>query len=122
MKSDTLREHIEKRTYKTLVFTGHRRKPLRPSEKKTPSQCNSERGKMRDLHRAKRQGASIEVATVIKLPCDCRGCTANCTFNGDLFFCDVPSHTGICGHCGQKFRYRFIEGSPWVHCVKCRGE
>jgi hypothetical protein len=83
--------------------------------RKTPSQKHSEAGRKKYLKRAGIKDAS-GIETVGS---DCRGCTKDCRYENDLEICTERSLVLRCRKCGQKVRFRVINGVAWELCPVC---
>jgi hypothetical protein len=113
--SDIAREKLAKRTRKAMIESGKKTGKLTDAEKKTPSQRKSESARAKEMRRA---GVQKAIA-MREIPSDCRGCTKDCRYGCDLSICPEKSIVHRCTQCGQKVRYRWIEGIPWILCPVC---
>jgi len=110
---ENLRASLTKRAVKAMAEAGTPIGKLTDAQKKTPSQRKSEnlRKKLttRDGHKAEKEIVQVDCRDCPKLPC---------TLNSNT--CTEKLWTHRCHQCGQKVRYRFIEGVPWEYCPVCR--
>jgi len=111
--SDIARERLAKRARDHISLIN---KTTPKSMLKSPSQKRSEAGRKKYLKRAGiKDAVGVEV-----IPSDCRGCTKDCRFGNDLDICTERSLVLRCKKCGQKVRFRVINGVAWELCPVCQ--
>lgn len=111
--ADLARERLDKRAQEQLALVNK----ITPKRlQKTPSQRKSEAGRKKYLKRA-----GIKTAAGVEIPpSDCRDCTKECKYDHDLDICPERSLVLRCRKCGQRVRFRVINGIAWELCPVCR--
>lgn len=111
--ADLARKRIAKRASDHVALAN---KVVPKSMLKSPSQRKSEAGRKKYLKRA-----GIKTAAGAEIPpSDCRDCTKECKYDHDLDICPERSLVLRCRKCGQRVRFRVINGVAWELCPVCR--
>jgi len=112
MTTDPLRSKLSRRTETNIALINHK---IPTNLLKSPSQKRSE--SMR-----KKLNRGVVDPTLATVKDDCNNCPdeLTCPHEHNLNICPKVSRINRCKKCGQKVRYRFVEGEVWEYCPVCR--
>ena len=112
--TDPLRDHLNRRTRRTLISAGKQIGKLKDSEKKTPSQKKSESMRKKLLKRA-----GMKSVAPVQGGCDCHTCPKQpCGQTTDT--CSERTMVHPCLKCGVKVRHYIDPNVPWEYCPPCK--